>query len=396
VDGQTAQEYAVNLEGNLQSLLDRFKSGSYKAPPVRRVHIPKGDGKATRPIGIPTFEDKVLQRAVAMVLEAIYEQDFRACSYGFRPKRSAHDALEDLWRLLTREFSGVVLEVDIKGYFDAIQHRQLGEILDLRVRDGVLRRAIGKWLNAGVLEEGSVTHPEAGTPQGGVVSPILSNVYLHEVLDKWFEDVVVPRLSGRARLFRYADDFVVVFSDEEDARRVMRTLPLRFAKYGLTIHPEKTKVVPFRRPPRDPGPQGPDPQQRPGTFDLLGFTHCWGPTRKGGWTVKRETARSRLNRAIKSVSHWCRLNRHKPIKEQQQGLARKIRGHCQYYGITGNSWWLGAFRYRVTRLWRYWLDRRSQRARMWWHKFERLLERYPLPPARCIHSALRRAANPAL
>ena len=246
MDGQTAADYAANLEGNLRSLLDRAKSGRYQAPPVRRVHIPKGTGPETRPIGIPTFEDKVLQRAVVMVLEAVYEQDFLDCSYGFRPGRSAHQALDALWHRLMEMRGGWVLEIDIRKFFDTLDHRHLHAILRRRVRDGVLLRLIGKWLNAGVLEDGSVTHPEAGSPQGGVISPVLANIYLHEVLDKWFEQTVKPRLKGRAFLIRYADDAVLVFEREGDARRVLDVLPKRFGKYGLTLHPEKTRLVPFR------------------------------------------------------------------------------------------------------------------------------------------------------
>src|SRR3990172_5790224 len=252
VDGQTAEEYAVNLEGNLRELLERAKSGAYRAPPVRRVHIPKGDGSQTRPIGIPAFEDKVLQRAVAMVLEAVYERDFLDCSYGFRPGRSAHQALEVLQHETVCMAGGWVLEVDIRKFFDTLDHGHLSEILCRRVRDGVLLRLIGKWLNAGVLEDGQLSHPEAGTPQGGVISPLLANVYLHEVLDVWFERDVKPRLRGGAFLVRYADDAALVFSREDDARRVMEVLPKRFGKYGLALHPEKTRLVEFRRPDRRP------------------------------------------------------------------------------------------------------------------------------------------------
>ena len=241
VDGQTADEYAANLEDNLRSLLDRAKSGTYRAPPVRRVHIPKGDGTQTRPIGIPTFEDKILQRAVAMVLEAVYEQDFLDCSYGFRRGRSAHQALEALQHEAVRMAGGWVLEVDIQKFFDTLDHADLRELLRRRVRDGVLLRLIGKWLNAGVLEDGSLSYPDAGTPQGGVISPLLANVYLHEVLDVWFERDVKPRLRGRAFQVRYADDFVIQFSREDDARRVLAVLPKLFCKYGLTLVTEHAR-----------------------------------------------------------------------------------------------------------------------------------------------------------
>src|ERR1700687_3501371 len=224
VDGQTIRDYNVNLPGNLQSLLERAKSGTYQAPPVRRVHIPKGTGSETRPIGIPTLEDKVLQRAIAMLLEPIYEQDFYDCSFGFRPGRSAHQALEALWKQTMDSHGGWILEVDIRKFFDTLDHGHLREFLQQRVRDGVLTRLIGKWLNAGVLEEGVVTTPQDGTPQGGVISPLLANIYLHYVLDEWFEREVKPRLRGQAFLIRYADDFVIGFTREEDAKRVPKVL----------------------------------------------------------------------------------------------------------------------------------------------------------------------------
>ena len=384
VDGRSAAEYAENLEGNLQSLLDRAKSGTYFAPPVRRVHIPKGDGKQTRPIGIPTFEDKVLQRAVAMVLEAVYEQDFLDCSYGFRPGRSAHQALERLQHEAVCAGGGWVVEVDITKFFDTLDHAHLREILRRRVRDGVLLRLIGKWLNAGVLEGRELSRPDAGTPQGGVISPLLSNVYLHEVLDVWFECEVRPRLQGHATLIRYADDFAVLFSCEDDARRVMAVLPKRFGKYGLTLHPEKTRLVEFRRPSRREPPQG-GRGGRPGTFDLLGFTHFWARSLKGNWVVKRRTASDRFNRAVKRIHAWCKLYRHEPLKEQWQALVAKLRGHYGYFGITANTRALNRFRECVRRTWRMWLSRRSRRVPISWEAMNRLLERYPLPPPRIAH-----------
>ena len=336
-----------------------------------------------RPIGIPTFEDKVLQRAVVMALEPLYEQDFLDCSYGFRPGRSAHNALQELRRQTMNMGGGWIVDVDVRNFFGTLDHAQLRQILRLRVQDGVLLRLIGKWLNAGVLEDGSLSYPTSGTPQGGVISPLLANVYLHEVLDVWFERVVKPELQSKSFLIRYADDLVLGFSCEEDARRVMQVLPKRFAKYGLTLHPEKTRLVEFRRPPGRPCG---DDQGGPGTFDFLGFTHHWARSRKGNWVVMRRTAKDRFRRALRNANQWCRNNRHRPIVEQQQILSAKLRGHFGYFGITGNSRAISSFAYRVVRTWRKWLDRRSQKARMTWERMKRLLQRYPLPLPRIRHS----------
>jgi RNA-directed DNA polymerase len=394
VDGQDGEDYAANLMGNLQSLLDRAKSGTYQAPPVRRVHIPKGGSTTeTRPLGIPTFEDKVLQRAVVMVLEAIYEQDFKDCSYGFRPGRSAHKALESLWQQTMGIKGGWIVDVDIRKFFDTIDHGHLRDFLKRRVRDGVLLRLIGKWLNAGVLEDGCITHPDQGSPQGGVVSPMLSNIFLHYVLDLWFERDVQPRLKGRSFLIRYADDFVMGFSCEEDARRVMDVLPKRFEKYGLTIHPEKTRLVPFERPSRVPTRPTPEQRQPSGSFDLLGFTHYWARSRNGNWVVKRTTSKSRFRRGLQELSRWCRFNRHQEITTQHQKLSQKLKGHFAYYGITGNSSALGRFRSAATEIWRHWLSRRRRGRDMPWDRLHRLLKRHPLPPAIAIHSVCRPVAN---
>jgi group II intron reverse transcriptase/maturase len=390
VDGQTWAGYARNLEVNLQSLLDRAKSGTYRAPPVRRVHIPKaGSTTETRPIGIPTLEDKVLQRAVVMLLEPIYEQDFSASSYGFRRGRSAHQALKDLWEQTMKVGGGWILEVDIRKFFDTLDHAYLREFLQLRVRDGVLKRLIGKWLKAGVQEDGSLSYPESGSPQGGVISPLLANVYLHYVLDQWFALEVKPRLRGQAYLIRFADDFVILFTHEDDARRVQEVLPKRFGKYGLTLHPDKTRLVPFRRPPRQAEGGQDDRTNRPGTFDLLGFTHYWGRTRRGGWAVMRQTAPKRLSRAVRSIAQWCRVHRHLPVRQQHATLSRKVRGHYAYYGITGNARALQGFLCAVHRAWRKWLDRRNRQREMTWERFNRLLKRYQLPPPRIVHSAVK-------
>jgi group II intron reverse transcriptase/maturase len=339
------------------------------------------------------LEDKILQRAVVMVLEAVYEQDFRDCSYGFRPGRSAQQALDALWQQTMKMGGGWVLEVDIRKFFDTLDHAHLRELLRRRIRDGVLLRLIDKWLKAGVLEEGVLTYPTTGSPQGGVISPLLANVYLHYVLDVWFAVEVQPRLQGRAFLIRYADDFVMVFGREEDARRVLEVLPKRFGKYGLTLHPDKTRLVAFR-PPGSSAPGGPGEDCSPGTFDLLGFTHYWGRSRQGQWVVKRRTTTSRLRRALTTIADWCRRNRHKPIEEQQQTLGQKLRGHFAYYGITGNGGALRRFRDGVVRLWRKWLSRRTRGDPFSWDRFNLLLRQYPLPAAVVVHSVYRRVAKP--
>src|SRR5512143_2955551 len=306
-----------------------------------------------------------------MVLEAVYEQEFHDCSYGFRPGRSAHQALQALWEALTEMKGGWVLELDIQGFFDSLDHGHLRSFLDQRVRDGVLRRTIDKWLKAGVMEDGAVSFPDSGSPQGGVISPLLANVYLHEVLDDWFEKQVRPRLAGKAVLIRYADDAVIAFSSEQDARRVMDVLPKRFGKYGLTLYPEKTRLVPFHRP---SSLGGGERGVRPGSLDLLGLTHYWGRSYRGFLVIKRHTARSRLRRALLQVALWCRANRHLPVVEQQRSLNLKPRGHYGYYGITGNLSALKRFKRGVQGTWRKWLDRRSQRARITWERFNSLLQ----------------------
>lgn len=380
VDGQTAAQYEENLEGNLQRLLEQAKSGLYRAPPVRRVYIPKADG-SRRPLGIPTLEDKILQRGVVMLLEPIYETDFLDVSYGFRPGRSAHQALETLWQQAMDQKGGWIVEVDIRKFFDNLDHGHLRQILQQRVGDGVVLRLIGKWLKAGVQEEGEVAHPESGTPQGGVVSPLLANIYLHEVLDKWFETVVKPRLKGRSWLIRYADDFVMGFEREEDARRVWEVLPHRFGRYGLVLHPEKTRLLSFHR----PSLKG-KKETEPKYFDFLGFTHYWGRSQKKTWVIKRKTSRGRLTRALQAVARWLRQHLHDPIKEQWKSLVRKLRGHNGYYGITGNQESLRRFREEVKLLWKRLLGRRSQRGKVTYQRFVDILRRYPLPEAKVMHS----------
>jgi RNA-directed DNA polymerase len=377
VDGQTAGQYEENLESNLRSLLVRFKTGSYYAPPVKRAYIPKeGKPGEVRPIGIPTLEDKVLQRAVVMLMEPLYEQEFKDGSYGFRPKRSAHMALEAIWHNAMDMEECWVCEVDIRKYFDTLVHSHIRAFVRRRVCDGVITRMIGKWLKAGVMEQGNVCYPEEGSPQGGVISPLLSNIYLHEVLDKWVEETIVPRLYGAARLIRFADDFVVLFKNERDARRFSEVLPKRFEKYGLQLHPDKTRLVSFRKP---------QDGKKSGTFDFLGFTLFWGKSRKGNRVVQRKTAKDRLKRSIRRVHLWCKEHRHRPLVEQWKTLCRKVRGHYGYFGITGNYRSLEGYYLHVKRAWHKWLNRRSRGNQLPWDVFVKILERYPLPNPRIVH-----------
>ena len=380
IDGVTAAEYEANLEANLRDLLERIKSGRYKAPPVRRTYIPKADG-SQRPLGIPTFEDKIAQRAIAMVLEAIYEEDFLSCSYGFRPGRSAHQALRQLSGVITVRRQYWVLDVDVRKYFDSIPHPHLRAILDQRVTDGVIRRMIDKWLNAGVLEDEHLHFATEGTPQGGVISPILSNIFLHHVLDQWFEDVVRPRLRGNATLVRYADDFVMTFETHHDAKRVLEVLGKRLGRFGLTLHPDKTRFIDFRPQRRD----GKHPDCKDPPFDFLGFTHTWGKSRNGKNVVRQLTAKSRFARALAAIKDWCRNNRHRPMREQCARLSAVLVGHYAYYGITGNSRRLQQYRQEVTKTWRKWLERRTRAKRFTWTRFNALLARHPLPRARIMH-----------
>lgn len=371
IDKVTKEEYERDLEANLLDLHERLRTGRYHAPPVERVWIDKEDG-SQRPIGKPTFEDKVVQRAYAMVLSAIYEKDFRECSYGFRKGRSQHQALHALRESAMGSNTHWVVDADIKGYFDSIPHKQIREVLQKRVNDGGIIRQIGKWLNAGVMEEDILTYPETGTPQGGVISPLLANIYLHEVLDVWLEQQIRPCLKGRTFLVRYADDFVIGCELEADARRIMAVLPKRFTRYGLTIHPEKTRVIPFGKP-------TPTWRHQNGTFDFLGFTHYWGGTRNGGAVIKRKTARKRLKRTIKRIWEWCRINRHLPFAEQYRTLCIKLKGHYQYYGVRGNIKALETVQHHATKAWRYWLGRRSHKRAMPWERFEYLSLLHPLP-----------------
>jgi len=376
VDGTTKEQYGEALEHNVAELHQRLKTKRYRHQPIRRVHIPKDKGK-TRPIGISTIEDKIVQGALSELLEYVYEPAFKDCSYGFRRGRSAHNALGALDRALFRGEVSWVLEADIQSFFDSIDRKMLMEMLRERIADKSLLRLIGKCLHVGILDGAEYSEPDEGTVQGSSLSPLLGNVYLHHVLDLWVEREVRPRLRGKAILIRYADDFVIGFEREDDARRVMKVIGRRFERYGLTLHPDKTRLLHFKRPPR-----GQLKGKGPATFDFLGFTVFWQRSREGHWTPGFKTRKARLRRAGKSIADWCRSHRHLSVKQQQAALARRIRGHDNYYGVNGNIRSLELLRHHTKHAWRKWLSRRGAPNPMSWERFHDLLRDHPLPVAR--------------
>jgi len=379
IDGQTAKEYEANLEANLQALYERLKEQKYRAPVARRVWIPK-DENGKRPLDLTTFEDKIVQRAVVTLLEGIYEEDFYDFSYGYRKGKGCHEAITALWR---ETMSGMrwIIDADISSYFTTINHKHLRDFLGKRVEDRSIIRLIGKWLNAGVLEDRTLSYPEQGTPQGGVISPLLANIYLHYVLDEWFVKEVEPRLKGKAYIIRVADDFIIGCQYEEDARRIMEVLPKRMNKYGLALNAEKTRLLDFSRPRLDE-------KKGKSTFDFVGFRHYWSKSRKGNWVVKRKTIPKRQRRTMHRIRDWCRSNRHKSIKEQHKKLCQKLRGHYNYFGVTFNSQAIHVVYRWAQRQWHKWLNRRGGKSRSW-NDFKRGIgNSFPFPPPRIYHSAL--------
>jgi RNA-directed DNA polymerase len=376
VDGQTKAEYGKNLTVNLENLLTRVRRKEYRAPPVKRVEIPKGSGE-TRPIGMPTFEDKVLQKAFVTLVEPVFEQEFYGFSYGYRPGKNPHQALKTLSDKLVWE-GGWVIDLDLRKFFDSIPKGKLQEAFRKRIKDGVLNKLVVGWLNAGIMKDGHWEATEAGTPQGGNVSPLLSNLYLHDVLDKWFVEEVQPRLKGSGGMVRFADDAVLYFEKREDAEKVLEVLPKRLGKYGLSLHPEKTKLLDFTKP-KDGG------KRRP-TFDFLGFTFYWGKTRKGKPIVKLKTASKKLTMKLNELYDWMKDNRHQPIGDQQGILASKLRGHYQYYGVSHNYRSLANYYRRVVQIWHKWLNRRGGKPVMTYEKLSRYLENFPLPKPKLVHA----------
>jgi group II intron reverse transcriptase/maturase len=378
VDGVTFEEYEKNLEENLRSLVQRLMNQSYRARLVRRKYIPKGNGKL-RPLGIPTLEDKLVQLAVGQILSVIFEADFLPCSYGYRLGRSPHEAVRELTDALYRGRYEFVYEADIKGFFDHIRHDWLVRMLEQRINDGAIIRLIRKWLRAGILEEdGRIEHPESGTPQGGIVSPVLANVYLHYVLDLWFERKVRKTNRGQSRLFRFADDFVCCFDYRHEAQALASAVQERLAKFGLELALDKTQTLRFGR----------NGGGHNGRFDFLGFEFRWEKSRtRGHAIVKRRTSRKKLRGAVERFTEWIREHRHQKLKPLMETVAQKHQGHWNYYGIIGNSESLRDYRTLTLRTLFKWLNRRSQRGSYTWQSFNRLLQRFSVPLPRITDRA---------
>jgi RNA-directed DNA polymerase len=372
VDRVSAQEYEEKLDENIRDLVEGLKRNYYHAKLVRRKYIPKPDGRK-RPLGIPATQDKLMQLGVARILSAIYEEDFLGCSYGYRPNRSAHDAVDKLTIKLQCGGYGIIVEADIAGYFDNIEHEKLIEMLEKRIGCRRFLRLIRKWLKAGVLEpEGQVVYPRAGTPQGGLVSPVLANVYLHYVLDEWFEKEVKAHCKRSACLVRYADDFVCGFQSEQDAEWFYKALEERLGKYGLRLAPSKSRVFRFTS------------TDRGSRFDFLGFEFYWGPNREGEDYLKRRTSRKKLKNSLNNFSKWCKENRSEPIGELFEKLNRKLRGYYNYYGVTDNSDSMEEFYYWGMRILHKWLNRRSQRRSYTWEGFREMVKHFNVPRPRIV------------
>ena len=379
IDDVSARAYEENLGENLLELHERLKQRRYRAQPLRRIYIEKEDG-SQRALSIPTTEDKIVQRAVVTILNRIYENDFLSCSYGYRPKRSAHDALKAIRETIVLGKTSYVVDADIQDYFGSLVRDKLREMLCKRITDKDIMRLIGKWLKVGVLDEGRMLLSEDGTYQGSVISPLLANIYLHEVLDKWVEDTVKPRMRGEIALFRFADDFIVCFQYRDDAERFYRVLPKRFEKFGLKLHPKKTKLIAFGRFAESEAKRS---GTKPSTFCFLGFTFIGGKTRIGKYTIKVRTMSKRLARALKRVSQWCRQNRHEPVWRQHQHLSAVLRGHDNYYGQRTNSDSIRTFHYKVENAWKKWLGKRGDQY-FSWGRFVGIRRRYPLPAPRLL------------
>jgi len=381
VDGQTWEQYGRELESNLQDLSARLRRGAYRAKPVQRVYIPKADGRQ-RPLGVPTLEDKIVQRATAKVLNAVYEADFLGFSYGFRPGRDPHKALDAVTVGITQRKVNWVLDADIRGFYDAVDHGWLEKFIEHRIADRRVLRHIKKWLNAGVLEEGKRIRVKEGTPQGSSVSPILANIYLHYVFDLWVQQWRRKRAQGDVIVVRFADDIVVGFQHKAEAEQFLRELRERFHKFNLELNDDKTRLIEFGRfagGNRKRGGKG-----KPETFDFLGFTHICSQSRKGKYIVLRQTVRKRMRAKLQEVKTELRSRLHDGVPNVGKWLASVVRGHCHYYGVPRNRYALCTFRYQVIRLWYRTLRRRSHKTRLTWERMNRLARKW-LPNPRIIH-----------
>lgn len=374
IDKVSCQEYERHLKEYIEDLHQRLKAQRYRATDIRRAWIDKGCGKQ-RPLGISTTEDKIVQRAVTDILNLKYEQDFYDFSYGFRPKRNAHQALAYVRKQCMSGRIKWILDADIQGCFDNIDHKILRELLSQRIKDRNLLRLIDLWLRVGIIDGNSLHRNTVGTPQGNIISPLLSNVYLHYVLDEWIDKMVRPLLKGEIFIIRYADDFIIGFENEEDAQKVSRTLPKRMQKYGLTIHPEKSQLISFV----------PERNKKIPTFDFLGFTHYWARSQKGYHVVKRRTCKKKMHKAIQNLRECCKDNRHMKLKDQYKLLCSKLRGLYQYYGIRGNYLALKKMYLDVKYSWYKWLNRRSQRNSYTWKGYGDLLNFFTLPRPKIVH-----------
>ena len=383
IDNVSWEEYGRNLDENLELLVSRLKRKKYKPIPARRVYIPKSETEK-RPLGISALENKIVERGITWILESIYEQDFLNCSYGFRPRRNSHQALKALNDLIMFQPINHIVEADIKGFFDNVSHEKLMEFMSIRIKDTTLSNLIEKFLKAGYIDDGLLVKPDAGTPQGSILSPMLANIFLHYVLDTWFETTVKSHVRGFCEIVRYADDFVCVVRYADDARRIERGLRNRFNKYGLELHPTKSRNISFGRFERGNAKLQ---NRRANTFDFLGFTHYCDKSRKGNFKVGRKTSRKKYTAKCRAMNAWLKAIRNQvKTKEWWKILIAKLRGHFQYYGVSENYDGIARFYKNTIRMVRKWMNRRSQKRKMSWDRFTEYLEHYPLPKPRIVHS----------